>query len=155
MKDQSLIADIRGHAQPLSSINFSSDHRSLVTASADQTAKIWDASTGKEQATLRGHKEVVTCAEFSPDGGRVVTASRDKTARIWHVLPATAGAPPPWFRDLLHYLAQKRINTEGEFEMLKTDEWLTLRSKLQEIDRTIGNNDDPYLRVLRRQMRHR
>ena len=62
---------------------FSPDGSRIVTASLDQTARIWDAASGKEIAVLRGHKNPVNYAAFSPDGSRIVTASDDKTARIW------------------------------------------------------------------------
>jgi WD40 repeat protein len=48
----------------------------------DNTARIWDAATANDTATLRGHDEAVNSAAFSPDGSRIVTASDDKTARI-------------------------------------------------------------------------
>jgi TPR repeat protein len=55
----------------------------VITASADQTARIWDAASGREILRLVGHADIVQSAAFSPDGGRVVTSSDDKTARIW------------------------------------------------------------------------
>ncbi len=55
----------------------------MVTASEDNTARVWDAATGKELAVLRGHEDRSTSAQFSPDGERVVTASDDSTARVW------------------------------------------------------------------------
>jgi WD40 repeat protein len=55
----------------------------LVTASADRTARIWDARDGALQLVLRGHEGEVNGAAFSPDGSQVVTGSDDKTARIW------------------------------------------------------------------------
>ncbi len=54
-----------------------------MTASGDDTARLWDAATGKELAVLRGHEDGVRSAQFSPDGERVVTASADGTARVW------------------------------------------------------------------------
>ena len=62
---------------------FSGDGKRVVTASADKTARIWDAESGKEIAVLKGHGGIVLSAAFSGDGKRVVTASEDKTARIW------------------------------------------------------------------------
>ena len=60
-----------------------------MTASDDNTARVWETVTGKEIAALRGHEQRLTSAAFSPDGARVVTASYDKTARIWDVRFAT------------------------------------------------------------------
>ena len=62
---------------------FSPDGRRIVTASADQTARIWDADTAKQLDVLSGHGDGVWSAAFSPDGRRIVTASFDQTARIW------------------------------------------------------------------------
>ena len=56
--------------------------RAIVTASWDTTARIWDATTGKEITILRGREDMVNSTAFSTDGARIVTAS-DKTARIW------------------------------------------------------------------------
>jgi WD40 repeat protein len=54
-----------------------------VTTSSDNTAKIWDAQTGKLIADLLGHASIVTSAAFSPDGNKIVTTSEDTTAKIW------------------------------------------------------------------------
>jgi WD40 repeat protein len=54
-----------------------------VTASYDQTAKIWDVKTGTELMTLTGHDNYVRSAAYSPDGQRIVTAGWDQTAKIW------------------------------------------------------------------------
>jgi WD40 repeat protein len=74
---------LAGHEGSVAGVAFSPDGTRIVTASADSTARIWDAATGGEIAVLRGHGDFVNCAAFSPDGTRVVTASADKTARIW------------------------------------------------------------------------
>jgi WD40 repeat protein len=55
----------------------------VVTASYDYTARVWDASTGKELTLLNGNTSAVQTAAFSADGRRVVTASDDGTARVW------------------------------------------------------------------------
>jgi WD40 repeat protein len=62
---------------------FSPDGRRIVTASNDNTARIWDAATGALLSVVQAHDLPLTSAAFSPDGLRLVTASDDKTARIW------------------------------------------------------------------------
>jgi WD40 repeat protein len=63
---------------------FSPDGRRLVTASRDNTARLWDLGGDNPVATvLEGHQNWVLHAAFSPDGRRLVTASTDKTARLW------------------------------------------------------------------------
>ena len=64
--------------------SFSPDGRTVVTASRDQTARLWDAASGKELQRLT-HDGWVNAASFSPDGRTVVTASTDETARLWDV----------------------------------------------------------------------
>jgi WD40 repeat protein len=74
---------LKGHTELVSSADFSPDGKKVVTASRDETARIWDAETGKELVQLKGHTDWVYSADFSPDGKKVVTASEDETARIW------------------------------------------------------------------------
>jgi hypothetical protein len=76
------------HDGEVNSAAFNPDGSHIVTASADKTARIWDAVTANEIAVLRGHNSFVTSAAFSPDGSRIVTASDDNTARIWDAATA-------------------------------------------------------------------
>jgi WD40 repeat protein len=72
------------HGSTVYSASFSPDGQRIVTASGDETARVWDAATGKPIGEpLKGHEGVVLGAAFSPDGKRIVTASADKTARVW------------------------------------------------------------------------
>ena len=57
-----------------------SDGYSVLTVSADETAKIWNAATGECKLTLSGHTRRVYSAIFSPDGSSVLTGSGDETA---------------------------------------------------------------------------
>ena len=72
---------------------FSPDGGRVATASYDGTARLWDASSGKELKVLRGHTSSVTAVAFSPDGSRLATASYDRTARLWDCLLYTSPSP--------------------------------------------------------------
>jgi len=62
----------------------------VVTASGDNTARLWDAATGASLAALQGHTGSVYWTAFSPDGARVVTTSGDNTARLWDAATGAA-----------------------------------------------------------------
>jgi len=51
----------------------------VVTGSADDTAKVWDAESGRELLTLRGHNGSVGSAVFFPDGRRILTGGTTTT----------------------------------------------------------------------------
>jgi WD40 repeat protein len=132
----------------MNSAQFSPYGNRIVTTSENQV-QVWDTATGQNLATL-AHPSQVNSVQFSPDGNRIVTTSRDESARIWTILPPSAGAPPDWFVSFLRYLAQMRLNSEGELETLKLDDWLRLREQLRGVRRASTEQDTSYLRILRR-----
>jgi WD40 repeat protein len=75
-------------------VAFSPDGRAIATASADRTARIWDATTGQPLAVLSGHAGAVTAVAFSPDGRRLVTGGADRAVRVWDVATGSLLAGP-------------------------------------------------------------
>lgn len=73
---------IRRHDGVVSIVRFSLDGETLLTASEDSTARLWNASTGSA-VTRMNHRRQVLAAEISADGENVATASEDATARLW------------------------------------------------------------------------
>ena len=61
---------------------FAPDGQWLVTASEDQTVRIWRAATGKSVAVLP-HEAEVMIAIFSPGGPWIVTGTEDRVVRVW------------------------------------------------------------------------
>jgi len=82
------------HTAVVISASFSPDGKRVVTASSDNTARIWDADSGKALGEPMAHGDTVMSASFSPDGRRVVTASFDRTARIWDAASGEAVGEP-------------------------------------------------------------
>jgi WD40 repeat protein len=70
------------HESGALAVVFSPDGQRLATASADKTARLWDAANSRELLRLP-HDDIVWEVAFSPDGQRLATASADKTAQIW------------------------------------------------------------------------
>ncbi len=71
---------------PLYSPSFSSDGKTVLTASADGSAETWNADTGaRERVFGQANGTQLEQTLFSPDGKKIVTASDDGTARIWDV----------------------------------------------------------------------
>ena len=74
---------LTGHTDDVFACAISPDSSYIVTASADNTARVWDAATGRERAVLTGHTDSVVACAVSPDSSYTVTAGYDHTARIW------------------------------------------------------------------------
>jgi len=53
-----------GHVGVVRTAAFSPDGRSVVTASSDASARVWDAASGRETAVIRGHQKDVFSASF-------------------------------------------------------------------------------------------
>jgi WD40 repeat protein/serine/threonine protein kinase len=83
---------------------FSSDGARVVTASADNTARIWDAS-GAPLGPPLVHQSSVVGAAFSLDGARVVTASFDNAARVWDAATGKPLGPPLQHRYIVNSAA--------------------------------------------------
>ena len=75
-----------GHNSFITSIAYhpNPDSHTLLSASLDGTAKLWDTRTGGCIGTLRGHTDVVLSAVYHPQNPNLaLTASADGTAKIW------------------------------------------------------------------------
>lgn len=87
---RTLYKTLRGHSRTVSRCDLFADDTGLyrvVSASHDQTLKLWHLERYNEQRVLqayvvRGHQDAVLAAAFDPSSQRIVTASRDQTARI-------------------------------------------------------------------------
>jgi WD40 repeat protein len=87
-KGVDLYKTLSGHNSRIYSADFSPNGKYVVTASGDNSAKIWEVATGAPVATLRGHPSHVFSARFSPNSRQVITAGGE-IAKLWNVPSGT------------------------------------------------------------------
>ena len=85
-------------AGPIKWATLDRSGRLVATASADGTARAWDAATGGAATPPLKHDGPVNRAEFRGDGRRLVTASDDGWVRVWDVDGGRAEAGVPALR---------------------------------------------------------
>ena len=73
---------VDAHSKSAPRIRFSATGRFLVSASLDNTAKIWDMKT-KEHVTTLAHDSPVLMATFSPNGDVVATSTSTNQILLW------------------------------------------------------------------------
>jgi WD40 repeat protein len=64
-------------------VAFSPDGELVLTGSADKTARLWNARTGKPVCDPLLHEDAVWAVAFSPDGSRFATGGDFGVAYIW------------------------------------------------------------------------
>jgi hypothetical protein len=74
------------HEYIVNSAQFSPNGEQVVTASSDNTARLWDVLDGTPIGMSMKHDGAVYSAQFSPDGQRVVTTSEHMSAWLWDTL---------------------------------------------------------------------
>jgi WD40 repeat protein/serine/threonine protein kinase len=80
-----LLLTLAGHLNTVTCVSYSHAGRWIATGGKDNTARIWDAQSGRLMKILEGHDGWVLDVAFSPDGKRLATASVDHTAKIWQI----------------------------------------------------------------------
>ncbi|GEM_PF-886153 len=80
------IGRLDGHSNVVYRVRFSRDGRSLVSASWDGTAVVWDVEQRSQLCVLQGQFGSMSGAEFTPDGRHVLTVGDDGWLIRWNAL---------------------------------------------------------------------
>jgi len=77
---------LRGHSHFVEDVVISSDGQFALSASWDNTLRLWDISAGVTARTFVGHTKEVLSVAFSADNRQIISGSRDRTIRLWNTL---------------------------------------------------------------------
>ena len=78
-----LLRTLEGHSDFVFAVAITGDRKLAVSASRDNTLKVWDLETGRALRTLEGHSDSVSGVAVTGDGKLAVSASWDKTLKVW------------------------------------------------------------------------
>jgi WD40 repeat protein len=73
------------HGDFVSSLAFTRDGKTLISASGDRLIRLWDPASGKERRRLEGHTAAVLSLALAPDGKRLASGGADRTVRLWNL----------------------------------------------------------------------
>jgi RNA polymerase sigma factor (sigma-70 family) len=122
---------IAGQRPGAANAAFAPDGRTLATASADGTIRLWEVATWKVRAEFRGHRDRITALAFAPDG-LLFSGGLDTTVLGWDVRPprdATKGTLAEAWDALAGSDAKTGLQAQGRFlaEPGKAVEWFASR----------------------------
>jgi WD40 repeat protein len=93
---------LTGHSNWVTSVLFSPDNQILISASADNTIKVWDWKNQQLIRTLTGHSAAIFSIALSPNSQILASGSVDKTVKLWNwktgeLLQTLSGCSPVAF----------------------------------------------------------
>jgi WD40 repeat protein len=78
-----LVRTLTGHQSFVSAVAITSDNKYVISASCDNTLKVWNWQTGEQLRTLTGHSGSVNAVVITSDNKYAISASWDETLKVW------------------------------------------------------------------------
>jgi len=72
-----------GHSAPVRTVGFSANGEYLLSGGDDNTARIWDTTTGRTRSVLHGHSRPLESCAFSSDGRQVLSGGQQGQIKLW------------------------------------------------------------------------
>ena len=86
LESGSKIKELPAHNDTITAMDFDAPWGTLVTASLDDTVRVWDLDAGRCIGMLEGHLSSVRCLQV--EDSIVATGSVDATIRLWDLSKA-------------------------------------------------------------------
>ncbi len=97
----------------------SADRRTVLTVSADNTARLREMETGKSMGRPLQLQGVVITLALSADGKTALTGNRDHTAQLWDIATAKPIGPPLQHQDAVKAVA---LSADGKIALTGSDD---------------------------------
>lgn len=126
------------HSAPITSLDFTEPYGTLVSASLDETVRVWDLASGDEVGRLRGHAGTVKCLQVEDEV--CITGGTDNTIRIWDLTKVE------------NFEARLTMTASGELQPRKKPPDLDRGDesmdsiKIRHGDTTVGDQEDEEVR---------
>lgn len=117
------ITRMTGHQKLVNHVAFSPDGRYIVSASFDNSIKLWNGRDGKFISTFRGHVASVYQVAWSSDCRLLVSCSKDTTLKVWDVKTRKLSVDLPGHQDEVYTVDWsvdgKRVCSGGKDKMVR------------------------------------
>jgi WD40 repeat protein len=118
-------------------VAFSPDGKTLLTASDDTEARLWDVASGELCGDFLQHSGQVGIGLYHPSGRQVLTVDDDGNASLWDVVPPAADDKKR-LRLSIEWRSGSYIDSKRRIRRLTQAEWL---DRKRELDRLGGPCD--------------
>lgn len=79
-----LIAELKGHQEPVNSMKMTANAKSLITCSADKTLRVWDIESCSLMFIVQG-KAALSSIDITPDGKTAACLEGNNSIAVWNI----------------------------------------------------------------------
>ncbi|KAJ8141193.1 hypothetical protein OXX80_009684 [Metschnikowia pulcherrima] len=123
LKSSKPVCRMTGHQKLVNHVSFSPDGRHIVSASFDNSIKLWDGIKGTFIGTFRGHVAPVYQTAWSSDSRLLVSCSKDTTLKVWDVRTRKLNVDLPGHADEVYAvdwsMDGKKVASGGKDKMVR------------------------------------
>lgn len=77
------LTEFEGHENVIFDVKFNGNNKFVISASADDSIRVWNIEKEALECQLLGHRDTVTALCIFPDGKLIASASIDRQIKLW------------------------------------------------------------------------